>query len=199
MVSKIDALWGGKAWKDKRRKKEVGERGSLVLDHGSICLETAPGGAGSREGSPALAHPCPAGAPVGAQCCHKPGWRFSSRSPALEAFKDSLPMHRSGHGSPPNTTPGTTLLQAEPHPKCEAQPGLSSDAPSTSSNSHNLPQHLPAAHPWPRTPTGHRQGHPGLPQSVWRTYIYTDIKEIALIRGEKGETWFANKSSTGDR
>lgn len=95
--------------------------------------------------------------------------------------------HQAPHCSKPN------------HTQNVKPSGLSSDAPSTSSHSHNLPQHLPAAHPWPRTPTGHRQGHPGLPQSVWRTYIYTDIKEIALIRGEKGETWFANKSSTGDR
>lgn len=102
---------GGKAWKEKRRK-EVGERGSLVLDHGSICLETAPGEVlAAGRGHPALAqecpsHPCPAGPPMGAQRCHKPGWRFSSRSPALEAFKDSLPMHSPGHGSPPSTTPG---------------------------------------------------------------------------------------------
>lgn len=34
---------GGKLGKRKRRKKGVGERGSLVLDHGSICLETALG------------------------------------------------------------------------------------------------------------------------------------------------------------
>lgn len=66
-------------------------------------------------------------------------------------------------------------LQAKPHPKCEAHPRPSLDAPSTSSNSHKLPQHLLAAHPWPRTPMGHTQGHPGLPQSGWCTYIYIQI------------------------
>lgn len=83
--------------------------------------------------------------------------------------------------------------------RLQAQPRPSSDAPSTSSNSHKLPQHLLAAHPWPRTPMGHTQGHPGLPQSGWCTYIYTDIKEIALVRGDKGKVSLPTKVARGNR
>lgn len=111
-------------------------------------------------------HACPTRAPVGAQHCHQPGWRFSSQFLA----HDSLPMHRPGLGSHPRVPRQEHRVHTKPHPKCKAKPGMSSDAPSTPSNSHKLPQHLLAAHPQPRTPTGHRQGHPGLPQSVWYTF-----------------------------
>lgn len=143
--------------------------GSLVLDHRSICLETAPGEAlAAGRGRLALAQGCPQPCLPCQGTCGCPALpparlEVLQSIPALEAFKDSLPVHRPG--VTPSTMPGVPgPHQTPPEMQSRAQAELRS--PSTSSKSHKLPQHLLAAHPRPRTPTGHRQGHPGLPQSV---------------------------------
>lgn len=158
---------GGKFGKRKRRKKGAGERGSLVLDHGSICLETSPGGCWQRGGDVwpwhkgVPSHACPARAPVGAQRCHQPGWRFSSRSPALEAFKDSestnaqtwpwvTPQyHARSTGSTPNPTQNAKLSpgRARMLPAHPPTPTASSGCTSLAKDTHRTEAGSPRPSP----------------------------------------------------
>lgn len=170
---------GGKVWKEEEEEEGCWREGVAGAGPQEHLSGNRPGEVlAAGRGRPALAQGCPQPCLPCQGTCGCPalppaGLEVFQSIPALEAFKDSLPMHRRGLGSPP-VPRQERRVHTKPHPKCKAEPRPSSDAPSTSSKSHKLPQHLLAAHPRPRTPTGHRQGHPGLPQSVWYT-LYLEI------------------------
>lgn len=141
---------GGKAWKEEEEEKgcwQEGVAGAGPQEH--LSGNRPRGGTGGREGTsgpgtrissaiPALPHRGTWGCPA------LPRARlevFQSRSPALEAFKDSLPMHRPGHGSPLSATPGAPVPNQTPTQNAKPNPGralMFPAHPPTPTNSHSI-------------------------------------------------------------
>lgn len=172
-----------------------------MLDHGSICLETAPGEAlAAGRGRLALAQGCPQPCLPCQGTCGCPALPPARLEvfQSIEAFKDSLPMHRPGLGAPPSTTPGAPGPHQTPpkmQSRAQAELGCSQhilQVPQTPTASSGCTSPAEDTH-------GTQAGSPTPSPECVVYFIYRDIKEVALMHGGKGETQFANKSSTGDR
>lgn len=195
---------GGKVWKEEEEEEGGWREGVAGADHRSICLETAPGEVlAAGRGRLALAQGCPQPCLPCQGTCGCPALpparlEVFQSIPALEAFKDSLPMHRPGLGSPPSTTPGALGPHQTPpkmQSRAQAELGCSQhilQVPQTPTASSGCTSPAKDTH-------GTQAGSPRPSPECVVYFIYRDIKEIALMCGGKGETQFANKSSTGDR
>lgn len=141
-------------------------------------------------------HACPTRAPMGAQHCHQPGWRFSSQFLALRGIsRFSTNAQTQPWVTPPSTTPGAPGPHQTP-PKMQSQ---ARDELRCSQHTLQLPQ-TPTASSGCTSPAedthGTQAGSPR-PSPECVVYSHIGIKEIALIMGEKGKLSLPTKAACG--